>query len=398
MSGHKHLGPNGSTNRNSLIDKDTLSRSENNAPQVTGFLSRGDKDRYLLSEGRETPGEIKASKKTPGMGMIADKNRMGVSYAWLIYNFAVSEAKLKKGHRQYLQKILSKLLTYGRLHNKTGTILLSGHASPSGVHGKNTKLAYERARSVRNELVKMGPVSTESLPKDWFLIKNERNASKIYSVTKAPPTSPWQRSLSRSVYIVLWLMQDIETPDLFPRSLRVKIRKQVPNRFQKYEEYFYYWVIDNWEYLRNPNNNYVIETYPHKDGLFFIEPRSQLKTDKMAWSYLKSLHTRFEKAAHRLTHKYTGIPGNAFLPSGGDPVRCYQQLARWIALDGHARNGNERVFHFMPGTAIYKSFNTLIEMINSGSKFGDKKVIWKKIEVYMKEKRIPMRVAKTPEK
>ena len=76
-------------------------------------------------------------------------------------------------------------------------------------------------------------------------------------------------------------------------------------------------------------------------------------------------------------------------------MRCYQQLARWIALEGLARSGNVRISHFMEMQAVETSMNELIGMINN-KKFGDPNAVWAKIERYMNEKRIPMKVVRKP--
>ena len=85
------------------------------------------------------------------------------------------------------------------------------------------------------------------------------------------------------------------------------------------------------------------------------------------------------------------------VPAGGDPVRCYQQLARWISLDGWARKSSVHVFHFVQpsGRSIQKSMNELIALINAG-KCGDKTKVWARIGAYMRKHRIPMKVVKQP--
>ena len=76
-------------------------------------------------------------------------------------------------------------------------------------------------------------------------------------------------------------------------------------------------------------------------------------------------------------------------------MRCYQQLARWIVLDDHARNGSARVSDFMPMQAIQTSMKELIDMINKG-KFGDPNTVWVKIERYISEKQILIGVIRKP--
>lgn len=353
------------------------------------ILQRGPQDKYLLREGRETPAEITASRTSPGSGMVTGTNKLGATYAWLVYDFAVGESTLKPGHQSYLSGIVKNLSEYGRLHNKTGTILINGYASPSGVHGHNVALAAQRANNVLNHFVIKG-----RLPRDWFYVRNEIQGADIYAV-KGTPVTPQQRALCRGAYIVLWLMRDVATRDVFAGPIRERARSQIAGRFQKYEEWFYYWVIDNWNYLQNAANSYVREAFPQEHGLFFKLPSAPLEADQEIWNYLKSLHGSFNDAAQRLKNKYTGVPGHSALPAGGDPVRCYQQLARWIALDGYAREGSVRVFDFMPGQGIQKAMNDLIDMINGGT-FGDKTLIWNKIEQYMRDKRIPMTVVRKP--
>jgi hypothetical protein len=355
-----------------------------------GIFERTPGSRYLLKEGRETPQEIEQSKRSPGAGMEAAKNRMGKVYAWLLYDFAVGGSDLKSGHKKYLTRIDGEIKAYGKLHSKTGTILVSGFASPSGVHKANVDLAKKRASSVVEQLSRNG------VSKAWCHIKDSKN-SDIYNVVKGTPNTPRDRSLCRGAYVVLWLMRDLPVTDKFPDVLRKRARTQIsPGRFTKYEEVFYYWVIDNWKYLINPANSYVRQAMRLEDGLFFYEPQEALTNDLQVWTYLRALHDGFLKAFYRLKTQYTGVPGHSALPAGGDPVRCYQQLARWICLDGHARAGSERVFHFTPGKSIQDSMNELIEMISSGRKFGNPQAVWSKIESYMKQKRIPMEVVKKP--
>ncbi|MDT8379498.1 MAG: OmpA family protein, partial [Desulfotignum sp.] len=354
-----------------------------------GFFERTPGSRYLIKEGRETPQEIEQSKKSPGAGMEVAKNRMGGVYAWLLYDFAVGGANLKSGHKSYLTKINDEIKAYGKLNSKTGTILVSGFASPSGVHQQNVDLSKKRAHSVVEALSRNG------VSRVWCHIK-ESKSSDIYTVVKGTPNTPRDRSLCRGVYIVLWLMRDLPVTDKFSDALRKHARTQILGRFTQYEKLFYYWVIDNWKYLVKPTNNYVRKAMPFEDGLFFYEPQVALTNDREVWTYLRALHGEFKNAAHRLKHQYTGVPGHSGLPAGGNPVRCYQQLARWICLDGHARAGSEHVFHFMPGKSIQDAMNELIEMINSGRKFGNPQAVWSKIEQYMKQKRIPMKVVKKP--
>jgi hypothetical protein len=355
------------------------------------IFNRTPGSKYLVTEGRETPQEIQDSKRSQGAGMEAAKNKAGYTYAWLIYDFAVGSADLKPGHKAFLSKLSPAVGAYGRTHNKSGTVLIAGFASPSGVHGDNVALAEKRARNVRDYLVMSG-----RLPAAWCFLRDQVSSSDIYAVVKGTPATPQQRSLCRGVYVVLWLARDIPTSEKFSEVMRQKARSQIPNRFGKYEEQFYYWVLDNWTYLVKPENGYVRLAYPSEHGLFFKEPSAPLTNDRDVWAYLRGLHGQFKDALHRLKHQYTGVPGHSGVPAGGDPVRCYQQLARWIALDGHARGGSNRVFHFTEGQAVQTSFNELIEMVNGGRKFGDPNTVWTKIEAYMKSKRIPLRVVRQP--
>ena len=352
------------------------------------IFGRSPSAKDLLKEGRETPQEIEDSKRSEGAGMVAARNKSGGTYAWLIYDFAVGSADLKQAHKNFLLQISNEIISYGRLYNKPATILLAGYASPSGVHGDNVNLAENRAKVVRDELAKNG-VSIS-----WCYVRDAKS-SDIYAVVKGTPVTAHQRALCRGVYVVLWLMRDIPSPVKFSDELRRRARSQISGRFEKYEEVFYYWVIDNWSYLLRPESSYARSAFPLEDGLFFKEPATPLTNDQEVWTYLRNVHGEFKDAAHRLKHKYTGVPGHSALPAGGDPVRCYQQLARWIALDGFARSGSERVFHFMPGQAIQNSMNELIEMINKGE-FGDPNAVWSKIERYVKEKRIPIKVTRKP--
>lgn len=344
--------------------------------------------RYLLKEGREAPQEIEESKRSPGTGMVAAKNKAGGTYAWLVYDFAVGSAELKPGHKVFLARISTEIASYGRIHGKSGTVLVAGFASPSGVHGDNVTLAQKRANNVADELIKYGVL------RSWCFIKNA-NSTDIYSVVKGAPATPQQRALCRGTYVVLWLMRDMPKPDKFSDELRRRARSQIPGRFERYEELFYYWVIDNWTYLLKPESIYVRLAMPLENGLFFKEPAAPLANDQDVWTYLRGLHGEFKNAAYRLKHQYTGVPLASALPAGGDPVRCYQQLARWIALDGLARSGSERISHFMEMQPIQTSMNELINMINN-RKFGDPNVVWAKIERYMNEKRIPMKVVRKP--
>ena len=361
---------------------------------VGSIYARTANSRYILKEGRETPEEIKKSKTSPGAGDIAVKNKSGYPYSWLIYNFAVGDDKLKDGHKQYLNGLIDEIRRYGNTHNKTGTVLVSGHASPSGVHGANVDLANRRANNVKNHIIRSG-----RLPTNWFYVKNKISNEYIYSVVKGTPTTPNARSYCRGVHVVLYLSRDTKPIDRFPESQRIRARGQLSGKFEKYEERFYYWVIDNWTYLKNPSNNYCWEASPLEHGLFFKPPTTTLNTDQMVWNYLKNLHKKYLAAAKRLKNEYTGVPQASALPAGGDPVRCYQQLARWIALDAAARSTSVHVFHFTIGESIQKAFNDLIVMINDGKfdrDFKSKSNLWKKIEDYMKKKRIPLRVVKAP--
>lgn len=358
------------------------------------IFDRAPGNRYLLKEGRETTQEIAESKRSPGAGMVAAKNKAGGTYAWLVYNFAVGSAELKPAHKNFLTQISTEIASYGKLYRKTGTILVTGFASPSGVHRDNITLAQKRASNVTDELVRNG------ISRSWCFIK-DASSTDIYAVVKGTPVTPQQRNLCRGVYVVLWLMRDIPTPDKFSDELRQRARSQIPSRSsgrssrdKELQERFYYWVIDNWAYLLKPESSYVRLSMPLENGLFFKEPTTPLTNDQDVWTYLRGLHDEYLQAAYRLKHQYTGVPGSA-LPAGGDPVRCYQQLARWIALDDLARSGSVRVSDFMAMQAVKTSMNELIGMINN-KKFGDPNAVWAKIERYMNEKRIPMKVVRKP--
>jgi hypothetical protein len=285
---------------------------------------------------------------------------------------------------------------YGKMYNSSGTVVISGHASPSGTHGQNLFLAKSRAHNVSKTLGGLGTRSRAISP-SWLHVRNDTRTSEVYAVVKGTPLTANQRALCRSVYVVLWLLRNVDEQERFSEQLRTRVRGFLSGRVttSKYERIFYYWVIDNWAYLNNRSNKYLRETYPLEDGLFFKAPSTPLRNDRDALSYLRQLHGRFTAAKHRLETKYTGVPGHSAQPAGGDPVRCYQQLARWIALDGLARAGSEKVFHFISGVAIQRSMNELIEMINRG-KFGDKDVVWTKVERYLQQHRIPMRCVKQP--
>ena len=354
------------------------------------LFKRSPESRYLIREGRETPAEIEKSKKTPGSGMAAARNKAGGVYAWLVYDFAVGDAALKSGHKAYLSSISKSVAKYGKLYNRTGTILVAGFASPSGVHGQNVKLAQNRAKNVAAELTRQG------IKRSWTYVKLAKG-SDIYAVVKGIPASARQRSLCRGAYVVLWLMRDVPKPDKFSKDLRGRARGQILGRFSGYEKAFYYWFLDNYPYLQRSANSYVRLAHPREHGIFFEEPSAALTNDRAVWDYLRKQRREFKSAWNRLNNEYTGKPGHSFVPAGGDPVRCYQQLARWIAMDGHARAGAEHVFHFTQGVSIQKSFNSLIELINN-RKFGEPSAVWNKIERYMKAKRIPLKVVRKPQR
>jgi hypothetical protein len=345
--------------------------------------------RYLLTEGRETPAEIKASKTSPGEGMAAGTNRAGAVYAWLLSDFAVGGAELKPGHKAYLSGIAGEVAAYGRLHARTGTVMVAGFASPSGVHAMNKTLVTQRAANVIDELTRNG------IHRDWCFT-GTTTGREIYAVVRGIPSTPKLRAYCRGVYIVLWLQREIPAPEKFSGDLRSRARERILGRFPRNEENFYYWAVDNWAYLISASARYAQLAYPPQDGLFFRQPESTLKDVEEAWVYLQRLHREFLSAANRLKQEYTGVPQSSALPAGGDPVRCYQQLARWIALDIRARSGSSRVFDFMPGAALTLSMAELTSMINKG-KFGDPNTVWTRIEQYIRSKQIPYRVVRRPE-
>ena len=247
--------------------------------------------------------------------MVAAKNKAGGTYAWLVYNFAVGSAELKPAHKNFLAQISTEIASYGKLYSKTGTILVAGFASPSGVYRDNITLAQKRASNVTDELVRNG------ILRSWCFIK-DANSTDIYAVVKGTPVTPQQRNLCRGVYVVLWLMRDIPTPDKFSDELRQRARSQIPSRSsgrssrdKELRERFYYWVIDNWAYLLKPESSYVRLSMPLENGLFFKEPTIPLTNDQDVWTYLRGLHDEYLKAAYRLKHQYTGVPGSSALPA-----------------------------------------------------------------------------------
>lgn len=338
---------------------------------------RGPGSRYLLKEGRETQKEIRASRRSPGGVMAVHKNAMGGTWAWIVYDFAVNQDKLKSGQKSGLSQIVGQIKSYANLYGGRADIIVSGHASPSGAHGKNLDLAFRRISQVSNWLVTNGNLKAESL--------GNATTSEVYSVVKGVPTSPWQRAIMRSVYIVLPHKRSVKPPPRFDKERRRRIRDKIGDKATGRKKKFFYWVLDNWDYLIK--TNYCWERTPRQDGLFFKRPERQLRTDAEAWPYLNDLYNRFLNSLNRLSGKYVGPPG-IFVRR--EPTRAYQQLARWAALDHYAQNGSVQVFRDLTGQWVPATMKQLIIAVYN-KKYGDYEKVRFRTEKYLTGHSIPIR-------
>jgi hypothetical protein len=361
--------------------------------------------RIVGKEGVEDEKERRQAAKEPGYGRVHAKNSQGTAYAWLIYNFNVGDHQLKSnGHPKYLSQILNDIIQYGKLWGLQKTIVISGHASPSGGYAVNEPLARKRAHSVRTFLLR------NNCENDWFYVTNDHTDAHIDKVIKAVPTLPWQRAWSRGVLIVLRHMI-VGDKVVFPEDLRKAVRAAIINRrdLQLKEDLFYYWVIDNWKYLMNPANFYCRDNARRQqDGLFFVPRLVRFHRGGDIWQYLRMLWFKASAAALRLRKDYTGTNSASMIRAGGNPVLTYQQLARWLCLARYARTSgrsvNYTVAQWLPGVKLqeqqlHTSLRQLIEWINRGEFETDsegkeiKKEEWyQRIRKEIAKQKIPMKV------
>ncbi|MCP4002867.1 MAG: OmpA family protein [bacterium] len=347
----------------------------------------------------ESPAEIRAARLSSGEVATIARNANRYPWVYLLYDFAVDDYRLKPKHEQWLRTTgLKEIQKHAALIPKRRSIQVLGSASRSGTPAENRELAEARAAAVVSEILTKAqgsvlPGSKASIPPGIFSVVGQND----WTILGDAGTTPEKRRFLRSVRIVLPGFRGGHKPG-FSTAQRAKALSQINGRFHGLEAAFYRWYLESWEYLRlNPYSHW---SRRHEDGLFFRLPPATPSNDRETWYYLRQQYDEFRAASARLRRRYLRVQGSLKRP---EPVRAYQQCARWIAMDGWTSPSHSRTrwYQALPhsGTSnefitVQKSLIQLIQWINQ-KKYGPPDRTWIRIERYFAKHAIPMKVARS---
>lgn len=368
-----------------------------------------------LSEEVESPVEVKRSKSSPG-GFLIIRKRVQlpapgqdpkvvdapVPTAWMLYDFAVNEHKLKQRHKKGVAQIVKHLLEHYAYISpeQKFSISVNGYASKSGTQVTNYNLATARAGNVRLELLLAG------LPKNW--IGEPGTTDNLKNVHLTPQqTDEWKRGANRSVLVILPTAFLRPPDEVFSAALRRRVWEDLnASKFSPADEKLFYpfavWAIIVWDYLVKQKYIWLagVTTDQNKHGMFFRLPESltpwpRLRTVKEGRAYLSKLHDEFRAAWLRYHSNYTGAAGLGWVT---DHFAAYQQSLRWVSLKQYASTSKVSWERLMVSMGYAEgNVGKLHAWAHTHHKGTAETAFFKPLNEYLKQHGIPCRVkASTP--